>query len=123
MDTRKQSPVLEDTPARDKLPKAPRIHSPQFGPHFEYRLGFRSEIEGFLGLVIVDPVHSVSIVEQRGRSLRPVGRDPLKSSVQAGRKVWVVLVNVDEIRWPLWMQVMAFQLQAASRPRLGKFLP
>ena len=65
-------PVLQDAAAGDELPQTLRVNPLPFRTHGEDRLGFGGEIEGFLRLVIVEPVHPVAVVKERRRLPCPV---------------------------------------------------
>jgi len=97
LDAFEQCPVLEHAPARNKLSESPAIDFPQFRPHREYRLRFDREIESLPGLVIISPMHSITIIEERRCASRTVSDDSLKSSIQASGKSSVVLVHVNEM--------------------------
>src|SRR5439155_2487651 len=68
INTCEQRAILEHTPTNDELSKSARIRAAQFRPNLQNGLCFRSKIERVLGLVIVQALQSVAIVEQRRRT-------------------------------------------------------
>ena len=118
-----ERPVPQDAPARDELAKAPRVQPPELGPHRQDRLGFRGEIEGLLRLVIVDPVQPIPVIEQRRGPQAPVHQESMKPSVQSRGERLVLLVEMDEVGGSRPVELVPPLLEAASRPRLGEFLP
>ena len=92
MDSLEECPVLQAHSRRRRTRPSPEGRLAEFGTDREDCLGFRSEIEGLLRFVIVDPVHPVPVIEERRRSARPVHQQSVKSSVQARRKGGVLFV-------------------------------
>ena len=67
-------------------------------------------------------MHPVAVVEQEGRSAVAVDQQSLKSSIQAGEKRWIFLVEVDKIFWSIHLEAVPAFLEAACRLRVGKIL-
>ncbi len=65
--------------------------------------------------MVIKPVHAEAIVEEGCRPARPIGDEPVKPSVQSGRKGGVFLVEMDEIARPLRLDGMASPLQSSGR--------
>src|SRR5580704_11018202 len=92
-----ERPILEHTPARNKLPEAARICPPQLGADGQDRLGLYREIERIIRLVVVEAMHGVAVIEQRRHSASAVREESLKSSIQAFRKRGIILIKMNEI--------------------------
>src|SRR2546422_11735719 len=104
MDALKQRPVLQDAATGDELPQPPRVSPPEFGTHREDRLGFRGEVEGFLRLMVVNPVHPVPVVEERRRSAGPVRHESVEPSIQSGWEAGVLFIEMDQIGGTPWIK-------------------
>ena len=81
------------------------------------------EIESLLRLVIVDAMHRVPVDEECRNTARLVDNKSVESSVEANRKRWVFLVEMDEIRRSPCVNRVSLFLQAASSSRVGKLFP
>jgi hypothetical protein len=51
--------------------------------------------------VVIDAVHPVTIIEEQRLRLLTIAKETLEAAVQACRKVGIVLVEVDYVRWPV----------------------
>src|SRR5579863_8453588 len=63
LDAFKHGAILQYTPARNQLPQATWVGPPELGAHRQDRFGFCAEVECISGFVVIQPVHSISIVE------------------------------------------------------------
>src|SRR5262245_37697900 len=67
-------------------------------------------------------MHPVSVVEEQRRSACPISQQSVETSIQAGRKCRTLLVEMDEIGWPLCLEPMPSRLEVASGLRFREFL-
>src|SRR5262249_39606911 len=63
VNAREQRSILQNAPTGDELAHSSRVDPSELGSQRQDRLGFRSEIEGVSGFVVIESVHAVSIVE------------------------------------------------------------
>jgi hypothetical protein len=103
----KDGPIFEDASALNPFSQSLRVYPPKLRADSEDGLGLRGKIERILGLVIIKPVHAEAVVEEDGRSARPIGDKPVKPSVQTGRKAGIFLVEVNEIPRPVRLDPVA----------------
>src|SRR4029077_15982483 len=78
-DALEQGSIVEDATACDEFSQASSIDLPELGTDREDGLGRGGEREGVRRLVVVEPAHPVSIVEQRRRSAGPICQESVKS--------------------------------------------
>ena len=122
VNVREERPVLEDAAARDELAQPAEVRAPAFRPHGEDGFGFGGEIEGVFGVVVVDAVHAVPVVEERRRAAGAIREQPVKPSVQAGRKPVVLFGQVHEVLASAAVEPVSAPLEPASGVWLGELL-
>ena len=97
--------------------------SAEFWTHRQNRLGFGSEIESVLRLVVVNPVHPIPVVEKHRSPAVPICQKSVKPSVQTCRKRSVLFIEVNQIRGPIPVKFMSLLLQTWAVPGSGNSSP
>src|SRR5438876_1532673 len=96
----KKRPIFQDASALNPFSQSLWVYPPKLRADSEDRLRLPGKIERILGFVIIKAVHTEAVVEEDGRPACPIGDEPVKPSVQTGRKGGVFLVELDEIPRP-----------------------
>jgi len=95
MNARKECPVLEHTTANDELPDAARIGPAQLWAHFEDCLCFCRKVKSVFRFVVINPLQSVSVIEERHRTPRTVGDQAVKPAIQSLGKVRLLFISMN----------------------------
>ena len=79
------------------LRQAIGINRSQLRTHRKNRLGLGGKIECVGGLMKIDSLHPVAIIEKTGRPLAGVNQHPLKPPIQAARKLGIFLGKMHQV--------------------------
>jgi hypothetical protein len=105
-DPLKQRAALESAAAGDELAGTLDVEASRFRTNRQDSLRFRGKKERLPGLMIVEPVHPVAVIEERGLPQAPIKQEPMESAVQAGWKRGLLLRPADQMMSPIPFQVL-----------------